>query len=103
MRQDPRSPDRRSTVTSAQSIMMQIIESAQVAVVAIFCIGIVCIATYAIAVAIVGVFAGPETGKLTGFALSAIVGVASMYFMATNRAIRGYLGSLGTHDGSKRV
>ena len=87
-------------MTPAQSIMMEILESAQVAVVAIFCIGIVCIATYAIAIAIIGVFAGPETGKLAGFALSAIVGIASLYMIATNRTIRKYL---GTFNESKKI
>lgn len=96
MNQEPR-----SKITPAQSIMMQILESAQVAIVAIFCIGIVCIATYAIAIAIVGVFAGPETGKLAGFAMSAIVGIASLYMMATNKTIRGYLDSLGSHSDGK--
>ena len=83
--------------------MMEILESAQVAVVAIFCIGIVCIATYAIAIAIIGVFAGPETGKLAGFALSTIVGIATLYMMATNKTIRRYLGSLGTYNDSKKI
>ncbi len=95
--------DQRPKITPAQSIMMQILESAQVAIVAIFCIGIVCIATYAIAIAIIGVFAGPEMGKLAGMALSAIVGIASLYMMATNKTIKGYLNSLGTHNGTKKI
>ena len=90
----------RSQMTPAQSIMVEILESAQVAIVAIFCIGIVCIATYAIAIAIVGVFAGQETGKLAGFALATIVGIASLYMMATNRTIRRYL---KLYDESKKI
>jgi hypothetical protein len=75
--------------------MMEILESAQVAVVAIFCIGIVCIATYAIAIGIISVFAGPEMGKLAAIALSAIVGIATVYAMMTSKNIRQYLSSLG--------
>ena len=82
--------------------MMEILESAQVAVVAILCIGIVCIATYAIAIAIIGVFAGPETGKLAGLALSAVSGIAAIYMFSTNKNIREYLGRLGKHDDGMR-
>jgi hypothetical protein len=91
----------RSQLSPAQHIIMEILESAQVVVVAIFCIGIVCIATYAIAIAIIGVFAGPETGKLGGLAISTIAGIASLYLMATNRNVREYLSSLGKHNESK--
>jgi hypothetical protein len=75
--------------------MMEILESAQVAVVAIFCIGIVCIAMYTIAIAIVGVFAGPEMGKLAGLAISALVGIAVVFTVVTNKSVREYLSSLG--------
>ncbi len=85
-------------LSPAQKIMMEILESAQVAVVAIFCIGIVCIATYAIAIGLIGVFAGPETGKLAGIALSAISGIAAIYAIVTNRNIRTYLRKLGKRE-----
>ncbi len=91
-------PEHGDRLSPAQQIMMEILESAQVAVVAIFCIGIVCIATYAIAIAIIGVFAGPETGKLAGIALSAVAGIAAIYTITTNKNIREYLGSLGKRD-----
>jgi hypothetical protein len=85
-------------LSPAQQIMIEILESAQVAVVAIFCIGIVCIATYAIAIAIIGVFAGPETGKLAGLALSAISGIAAIFIVVTNKNIRQYMNELGKRD-----
>jgi hypothetical protein len=85
-------------LSPAQQIMIEILESAQVAVVAIFCIGIVCIATYAIAIAIIGVFAGPETGKLAGLTLSAIAGIAAIFIVVTNKNIRRYMNELGKRD-----
>ena len=91
-------PEHRDPLSPAQHLMMEILESAQVAVVAIFCIGIVCVATYAIAIAVIGVFTGPETGKLAGFALSAIVGIATVYAMMTSKNIREYLGSIGKQN-----
>lgn len=90
-------------MTPAQHIIMGILESAQVVMIAIFCIGIVCIATYAIAMAIIGIFAGPEMGKLGGLALSTITGMASFYLIATNKSVRGYLNSMGKHNGVKKV
>lgn len=82
---------------------MEIMESSQVAVVAIFCIGIVCVVTYALAIVIIGVFAGPETGKLGGLALSTIVGIASLYVIVTNRNIRNYLSSLGNRNENRKT
>lgn len=94
-RKRPIRPESRSVLSPAQQIMMEILESAQVAVVAIFCIGIVCIATYAIAMAVIGVFIGSEMGKLGGLALSAVAGIAAVYAITTNKNIREYLGGLG--------
>jgi hypothetical protein len=92
----------RAQLSPAQMVMMEILESAQVAVVAIFCIGIVCIATYAIAFGLIGIFIGPETGKLLGLALSTVAGIAGLYTIATNRSIRNYLSRLGKHDGNAK-
>ncbi|WP_269445983.1 hypothetical protein [Methanocella paludicola] len=33
----------------------------------------------------------------------AIVGIASLYMMATNKSVRGYLDSLGSHNDSKKT
>lgn len=84
----------KAQLSPAQQIMMEILESAQVVIVAIFCIGIVCIATYAIAMVIIGVFVGPDMGKLGGLALSTIAGIAGFYIIITNKNVQGYLSSI---------
>jgi hypothetical protein len=82
-------------ISPAKQIMGDIFESAQVVVLAIGCIGIVCFFTYAIAMAIIGTVAGPEAGRWGGLALAAIAAIASTYAIVTSKNVEVYLKSLG--------
>lgn len=63
-------------LSPTELIIKEIVEAAQVVVVAIACIGVVCLMTYVVVMVILQVFAGPEMGRVGGVALSAVVGMA---------------------------
>jgi uncharacterized membrane protein len=79
-------------LSPTELIIKEIVESAQVVVVAIACIGVVCIMAYAISMVIIDVFAGSEIGKIGGAAVSAVVGISVTYAVIINKNVRKYLG-----------
>jgi len=79
-------------LSPTEAVIKEIVEAAQVVVVAIACIGAVCLMTYVVAMAILQVFTGTEMGRMGSIALSALVGILLAYAVAMNRDVRRYLG-----------
>jgi hypothetical protein len=92
----------KAKLSPTELVIKEIVESAQVVVVAIACIGVVCLMTYIVSMVIIDIFAGSEIGRFGGIAISAVVGISVTYAVIMNKNVRRYLGVKRTLPPSRK-